>query len=101
MAWDTMGLNELRRRAVFLILTLTVMSANLAYCVEVNPIEIGQQAEKLGIVGVLVVVIVIQAAGLLYLMRLIGTKFYDLLKKSIETNERVIEAVDHCKSSSR
>ena len=101
MDWKTLGIKELKRRAVFLIITISIMSANLAFAVELDPISIAQQGEKLGIVGIMLVVIVIQSAGLLYLMRLIGTKFYELLKKSIETNERVVDAVNYCKTTNK
>lgn len=101
MGWRKMGIKELKRRAIFLIVTLTIMSANLALAVEIDPISLAQQTEKMGIVGVLMVVIAVQATGLLYLLRIISTNIVTLVKKSIETNERVIDAIDHCKSSSK
>jgi hypothetical protein len=74
-----------------------VFSANLALAVELNPIDLAMQTEKMGIVGVLVVVIVLQAIGLLYLLRLLGTKIIAIIEKNSATTERVIEAIEHCK----
>jgi len=47
---------------------------------------------------VLVVVIVLQAIGLLYLLRLLGTKIIAIIEKNSATTERVIEAIEHCKT---
>jgi hypothetical protein len=101
MAWKTLGVAELKRRAVFLVITLVCMSASLAWAVDLNPIDIATKGEKLGIVGVLIVVIVLQAMGLLYLLRLLGTKIIALIEKNSATTERVIDAIEHCKGLKR
>lgn len=101
MAWQLLDISALKRRAIFLIITLVIMSANLAMAIEINPIDVAMQTEKLGIVGVLVVVIVLQAIGLLYLLRLLGTKIIAIIEKNSATTERVIEAIEHCKGIKR
>ena len=95
---DEMTITQLKNRSIFLIFTLVATSGTMAYAVELNPVEIAQQTEKLGIVGVLVVVIVLQAVGLLYLLRLLGTKIIAIIEKNSATTERVIEAIEHCKT---
>lgn len=97
MAWQLLDIKALKRRACFLIISLVVFSASLASAVELNPIDLAMQTEKMGIVGVLVVVIVLQAIGLLYLLRLLGTKIIAIIEKNSATTERVIEAIEHCK----
>jgi hypothetical protein len=98
MDWKQLGLAELKRRAVFLIITTVCMSASLAWAAELDPLVIAQQAEKMGIVGVLVVVIVLQAVGLLYLLRLIGTKIMEVIKENSATSAKLLDAIEHCKS---
>jgi len=97
MAWQLLDIMAIKRRACFLIISLVVFSASLASAVDLNPIDIGQQAEKMGIVGVLVVVIVLQAIGLLYLLRLLATKIIAIIETNSKTNQQMIEAIQHCK----
>jgi hypothetical protein len=98
MDWKTLGIKELKRRAVFCIITTVCMSASLAWSSDLNPIDIASQTEKMGIVGVLVVVIVLQSIGLLYLLRLLGTKIIAIIEQNSKTTEKVIEAIEHCKA---
>jgi hypothetical protein len=95
---NEMTIRQLKNRSIFLIFALVATSATMACALELNPVEIAQQTEKMGIVGVLVVVIVLQAIGLLYLLRLLGTKIIAIIEKNSATTERVIEAIEHCKS---
>ena len=98
MDFKQMTIKQLKNRSIFLIFTLMATSGTMAYAVELDPMAIAQQTEKLGIVGVLVVVIVLQSIGLLYLLRLLGTKIIAIIEKNSSTTERVIEAIGHCKA---
>jgi hypothetical protein len=94
-----MALRQLTNRSFFLIFTLVATSAAMAYAVEIDPVAIAQQTEKMGIVGVLVVVIVLQAIGLLYLLRLLGTKIISIIEENSKTTQQMIEAIEHCKKA--
>ena len=112
MAWQLLDIKALKRRACFLIFAIVVCSANLVLASDLNPIEAGQTIEKMGIVGIMGVMIFMLSGALGYLIKLIATSFIKIVKESTEsnqqilaatnelitTNKEVVKTIEHCKS---
>ena len=96
-----MTLAELKRRTIFLIITIVITSVNLSFASELNPIEAGQTIEKMGIVGIMAVMLFVMGGALAYLVRLIATSFIKIIKESTELNEHLIVATNELIATSK
>lgn len=112
MSWKLLDVLALKRRAYFLIFGIVIGSVNLAFASEINPIEAGQSLEKMGIVGIMTVLLFMMAGALGYVIKLMATSFIKLIKESTESNEHILAAtkeliatnkevvktIEHCKT---
>jgi len=104
MDFGKLSLKQLKYRIIFLTVASIAMSTQLAWAVEISPIETAERVERLGTIGILSFTLIMSAIANLYLLRLLGTKIINIIEKSSEAHERtasaterVIEAIEHCK----